>query len=568
LRLPKYHIHEAHVERELLRLKKAMDVSVNQIAFLRNQLSTSGLPHHTILEAHEMMLRDPSLQGDVATLITQDLLNAEWAVKRVITQLKSIFDNIVDPYFKERGSDIDFVGDRILRNLTGQQKDLDQMQGLHPHAIIVAHDLSPVDTALLAQHHIAAFVTEVGGKTSHTSIIARSLEVPAVVGVAGLLDAVGTGELLIVDGMEGSVVLRPQKTHIERSERRSERYRKAHEDVFAARALPACTLDNVGVVVAGNIELPHEVAGVFNRGGEEIGLYRTEFMFTQRSDIPTEDEHFEIYCKVFEEAQGRAVTFRTFDLGGDKHMGLHPSTPEPNPALGLRAVRYCLQHPDLFENQLAGLLRASMHGNMRILIPMVSGLDELLEVKKRIEKVKKRLDAEHKPYQNNIPLGVMIEIPSAVLAASYLAQECDFFAIGTNDLIQYLLAIDRTNERVAYLYHPLHPAVLKTLSMVLHAAQEAGIPVSVCGEMAGDTEYTPILIGMGFRCLSMNAGSVPKVKRLIRELQHHTCVELFEKAMLCKTASEVESLVHGFMTTTPSLITSLTNNDPSFDILC
>jgi phosphotransferase system enzyme I (PtsI) len=557
LRLPKHHIHETHTERELLRLKKALDLSVHQMVSLRTQFSHKGMAHHTILEAHEMMLRDQTLYDSAVALIASDRINAEWAVSRVIAQLKSVFDNLIDPYFKERGSDIDFVGERILRNLTGQHRDLDQLEGLHPHAVIVAHDLSPVDTALLAEHHISAFVTEVGGKTSHTSIIARSLEVPAVVGVKGLLDAVGTGELLVVDGLEGSVVLRPQQSHVERGQRRLEKYRKANEDLFQARALPACTLDDALVTVTGNIELPHEVSAVFNKGGEGIGLYRTEFMFVNRHTAPTEEEHYNTYCDVFKASKNAPVTIRTFDLGGDKNMGTQPVSDEPNPALGLRAVRYCLQHRDIFEPQLAGLLRAAVHGNVRILIPMVSGLDELLEVKRIIDAVKIRLTQEGKPYNPNVPIGVMIEIPSAVMSADCLAQHCDFFAIGTNDLIQYLLAIDRTNEQVAYLYHPLQPAVLRTLDLVVKAASRANIPVSVCGEMAGDVEYTAMLIGMGFRHLSMNTGSVPKVKRLIRELRLTECEELFKNALECHTATQVEALVHAFMAAKNSLVSAL-----------
>jgi phosphoenolpyruvate-protein phosphotransferase (PTS system enzyme I) len=548
VRVPRYHVEPDQVEYEINRLKAAIAKSVQQLEAIRGRFRGEGVDHQAILEAHEMMLGDQALLAEAEQLIRDELRNAEWAVNKVIGRLRSMFDRVSDAYFKDRRGDIDFVGDRIVRNLVGQVADVADIGRLDEGTVVVAHDLSPVDTALLSRHRVTAFVTEVGGKTSHTSIIARSQGVPAVVGVHGIFEAAGSGDSVLVDGLDGSVIVRPAPPQIERGRKRLARYQRINLDLLEARALPARTLDGIDYTIAGNIELPTEVPHVLDRGGEAIGLYRTEFMFIGRSEPPGEEDHYRTYCQIFDEiGTDREVTVRTLDLGGDKNFSGAYHDPEPNPALGLRAIRYCLQNPDTFRSQIAGLLRAGTRGKLRIMLPMISVIDELRRAREIIAQVSERLSAEGKEHRKDIPIGIMIEVPSAVLTADHLAREADFFAVGTNDLIQYLLAIDRTNDRVAYLYHPLHPAMLRTLDRITKAAKAQGIPVSVCGEMAGEPEHTPILVGFGMAQLSMNAGSIPQVKRLVRELAREDCEQLLVEALECTTALEVEELVRRFL---------------------
>ncbi len=547
VRVPRYHIQPDQVEYEISRLDKAVDKSVEQLEGIRGRFVGGGVDHHAILEAHEMMLKDRAMFDEASGLVRSELINAEWAVSRVLARIRGLFDRVTDAYFRERRGDIDFVGERLLRNLVGQTADIADLSHLEDGTIVVAHDLSPVDTALLSRHRVTAFVTEVGGKTSHTSIIARSLEVPAVVGVHGIVEAAGSGDLMVVDGVDGVIVLRPTRSQLEHGRERSEQYRVMNLDLLEAKSLPARTVDGQDITVAGNIELPSEVATVLARGGQAIGLYRTEFIFLGRTDAPGEEDHYRTYALVFDEMEDRQVTIRTLDLGGEKIFNPKGHEPEPNPALGLRAIRYCFEHPDMFEAQIAGLLRAATKGNLRILLPMISGVGELRMAKEIIAGVERRLEREGKEYKKDVPIGIMVEVPSAAVAADLLAKECDFFAVGTNDLMQYLLAVDRTNERVDYLYHPLHPAMLRTLNMVTSSARKAGIPVSVCGEMAGDTEHVPILVGLGFTQLSCNAAAIPKVKRTIRELRRADCEALVASALECGTHQEVDELVRDFL---------------------
>lgn len=547
VRFPRVHIQADQAAYEVERLVRAIELSVSQLQSIRDRVGGGGVDHLSIIEAHEMMLRDKDLIDEATSLIRNELINAEWAVSRVVTRLRDIFERVSDAYFRERQGDIDFMGQRILRNLAGKLTEVTEEATVDSGTVIVAHDLSPIDTALLARQRITALVTEVGGKTSHTSIIARSLDVPAVVGVRGITDAAGSGDLIVVDGIDGSVWVRPTRAQVDRGRRRAEKFRLLNLELLEAKALPARTLDGHDIIIAGNIELPNEVSTVLGRGGEEIGLYRTEFMFLGRSTPPGEEDHYRTYCRIFDEVGDRKVTIRTLDLGGDKLFGAAATSPEPNPALGLRAIRYCLRHRDVFEAQLAGLLRAATKGNLRIMLPMISGVGELRATKEIIESVKDRLTREGKEFRSDVPLGIMVEVPSAAMTADHLAREADFFAIGTNDLLQYLLAIDRTNDQVDYLYHPLHPAVLRTLRLITLAAEEAQIPVSVCGEMAGDADYAAILVGLGVEQLSMNASAIPKVKRMVRELSHHDCVSLVAEAVACESHDEVAALVRAFV---------------------
>ncbi len=547
VRVPRFHLEPEQLDGEVERLRSAIEASVAQLEAIRARCVDDGLEHQNILQAHTMMVQDRSMREEMEGLIRGENLNAEWAVNRVIARIRGIFDQLTDAYLKERRGDIDFTGERIIRNLVGQHADISDMAALGDDAIVVARDLSPVDTALLTRHTVLAFVTEMGGKTSHTSIIARSLEVPAVVGAKGIFDAAGSQDVIVVDGLDGTVMLRPSRTQLDRGRRRAQNFQRSTTELLQAKGLPARTKDDRHVQVAGNIELPSEVPSVLGRGGEAIGLYRTEYMFLGRREVPTEEEHYLTYRRVFEHMGDRPVTVRTLDLGGDKLMGPLHFDNEANPALGLRAIRYCLEHRDIFEAQIAGLLRAGLHGNLRIMLPMISGLEEFAAAKEVISAVAARLEQQGVPYRKDVPVGMMVEVPSAAMCAQALAQEADFFSIGTNDLMQYLLAIDRTNERVAHLYRPLHPAVLKVLKLTVDAAKEANIVVSVCGEMAGDSDFTPILLGLGVSVLSMNMGSIPKIKRLVRELHQSECEALVAQALQCTQVRETEAMVRHFM---------------------
>ncbi|OGQ78827.1 MAG: phosphoenolpyruvate--protein phosphotransferase [Deltaproteobacteria bacterium RIFOXYA12_FULL_58_15] len=561
VRVRRYHVRPDQIDYEIDRLQTAINKSVEQLESIRGNFVGDGHDHQSILEAHGMMLRDHALFAEATDLIRNDLLNAEWAIRRVISRLRALFDKVSDSYFKERRGDIDFVGDRILRNLVGQVADIADIDMLDDGTVVVAHDLSPVDAALLSRQRVTAFVTEIGGKTSHTSIVARSLEVPAVVGVKGILDSAGSGDGIVVDGLDGTVMLRPSRAQLDRGRIRSDLYHQASLEMLEAKALPARTLDGYDVTVAGNIELPTEITNVLNRGGEAIGLYRTEFLFLGRSIPPGEEDHYRTYCHLFDEVGGRQVTVRTLDLGGEKIFGPMVAELEPNPALGLRAIRYCLRNPEVFEAQISGLLRAAVHGNLRIMLPMISCITEFRQALAFIDEVKEKLQRDGREFDHDVPVGIMIEVPSAVMTADILAREAAFFSIGTNDLLQYLLAIDRTNERVNYLYNPLQPAVLRTLRMITEAAANAKIPVSVCGEMAGQVTHVPIFLALGIQQLSMNAGSIPRLKRMVRELRRDECQALLLDALQCETFTEVGDMVRQFVHAKTSFTSSMLRQD-------
>lgn len=547
VRPPHYHIEPDQIDYETDRLETAVKVSVEQLEAIRSRFVDGGLDHQSILEAHEMMLRDQAMLDEANQLIRNEYLNAEWAVDKVLTRLRALFEQVSEPYLRERRSDIDFVGERLLRNLSGRNIDLSNLGPIQSGTIVVAHDLSPADTAQLSRQRITGFVTEIGARTSHTSIVARSLGVPAVVGVRDIFEKIGSGDVVLVDGFAGQVIVRPNEEQRERARSKHSQYERVRLDLLEAQALPAETLDGRRIRMGGNIEMPHEVGAVFERGGECIGLYRTEFMYIGRPTLPNEEEHYRTYCQIFEEVGPAEVTIRSVDLGADKLPGGEEALDEPNPALGLRAIRYSLQRPEIFEPQIAGLLRAAVRGNARLMLPMISGVAELLQAKEIIEDVKRRLTRQGKQFARKLPIGIMVEVPSAVVMAESLAEEVDFFSIGTNDLMQYLLAIDRTNNRVAYLYDPLHPAMLRTLKTIIDAAHRSRIDVSVCGEMAGELRYTPILLASGVDQLSMNSASLPPVKRLLRELDSNDCRGLWEHALRCRTHTEVDELVDDFL---------------------
>jgi phosphotransferase system enzyme I (PtsI) len=543
VRAPKRRLAPEEIENELARLRTALEISELQLAEVREKVERApgtqgGAEHTAIIDMHRMMLKDEMLVLEAQRLIREDRVNAEWAVKRATRKIKSAFHEQADEYFKERRADVDYVGERVIKNLLGQAPDVEEPPP--EGAIIVAHDLSPADTALLLhERKVAAFVTDTGAKTSHTAIVARALEVPAVVGVGRITSLAGRGDWIAVDGSRGVVVINPTPGERVEYEVARERFLEAEQVLLRTRDLPARTLDDVTVRLAGNIEFVEEVPSLVAHGGEGVGLYRTEFLFMGRPELPGEGEQYETYRRVLEALAPKPVTIRTFDLGGEK-LPAGMRVPAENPALGLRAIRYCLRQPEMFRVQLRALLRASVHGNLRIMFPMISGVAELRAAKRLLAEVREELRREGARMREEIPLGIMIELPSAALIADRLAEESDFFSIGTNDLIQYAIGIDRQNKDVAYLYKPLHLSVLRMLKLICDAAQVKGIPVSMCGEMAGDAMNALVLIGMGVSELSMNGPAIPFVKRVVRAARAADGRALVERILSLTTADDIE----------------------------
>lgn len=543
VRTPKLRLAETEVEPELMRMKTAVALSDSQLADLKEQISQGdGHDHALILEAHRLMLHDPMLLEEVNKLISRDRINAEWAVRRVARKLKHMFDNIPDEYFRERRSDVDYVADRVVRNLMGQVVDVDVE--VPQNAIVVAHDLSPADAAMMVRSgRVAGFVTDLGGQTSHTAIVARARETPAVLGAGRASEQVNPGDLLAIDGTRGLVLINPSEDQLALFRETMRRHLASEALALQTRDLPAVSQDGYRIRLNGNMEFVEEIPSLLAHGAEGIGLYRTEFLFLDRETPPTEEEHYNCYRSVLEQMGGRSVTIRTLDLGGDKVPGNRKHEREPNPAMGLRAIRYCLANRELFRVQLRALLRASAHGNLRIMFPLISGISELREARSELEACRSELGRAGVPIGPRVPVGIMVETPSAAWIADRLVREADFFSIGTNDLIQYSLAIDRQNRDVAYLYKPLHLAILRSLQNIVSAAKSAGIPVSMCGEMAGDPVYAMVLLALGFDELSMTAGQIPTVKRILRETTRAEAMELLETAMSLTTAEEIERYV-------------------------
>jgi phosphotransferase system enzyme I (PtsI) len=424
---------------------------------------------------------------------------------------------------------------------------MDEEVELPKDSVVVAHDVSPADAAMLVRTgKVAAFVTDMGGHTSHTAIVARAREVPAVVGAGRASETVRSGDLLAVDGTRGLVLINPTDAQLELFQETIRRHQASEVTALATAELQAITTDGHRMKLNGNMEFPEEIPSLLAHGAEGIGLYRTEFLFLNRSEPPTEEEHYKCYREVLEAMGGRPVTIRTLDLGGDKVPGKKPDR-EANPAMGLRAIRYCLHHREMFRVQLRALLRASAHGNLRVMFPLISGLSELREARSELEACKSELGRAGVPVGKRFPVGIMVETPSAAWIADRLAQEADFFSVGTNDLIQYSLAIDRQNRDVAYLYKPLHLAVLRSLENIVTAAKAANIPVAMCGEMAGDPTYTLVLVALGFEELSMTAGQVAAVKSVVRRTSRTEAKTLLERAMEFSTAEEIERYVYAEM---------------------
>ena len=541
--LYQYLISEEQVSREVKRFKKALSSTRKQILSLKKKMPEQIKEHAFILDTQLMIMDDAKISESTVDTIVTEKMNAEWALKESVLEIRRLFEQMDNGYIQERIHDVEYVAERILRNLSGKEQE--SLSEINERVIIVAHDLSPADTSEMNTGRVMGFVTDVGGPTSHTAIMAQALEIPAVVGLESVTQRVRDGMLIVVDGHTGEIVLEPDDDLIifyQEKQLALEKYRTSIERISY---LPAETVDGHTIAVQANLELLEEVVPARDHGAEGIGLYRTEFLYlrSQGKGLPTERELYEDYSELAEIVAPDPVTIRTLDLGGDKFSSDLTLAGEMNPALGLRAIRYCLKEPKIFKRQLRAILRASAHGSIRLLFPMVSGLREILETKKILREVKQDLNKKRIKYARNIEVGIMIEIPSAVTMADSLAKHVDFFSIGTNDLIQYALAIDRVNEHVAYMYQPFHPAILRMIQQVVTAAKSAGIKVALCGEMAGDPFCTIILVGIGLDELSMNAQSIPIIKRIIRAISMKEAQADLEHIMQLETAEDVREYI-------------------------
>lgn len=532
-------ILEEEVSAELRRFKEALEKTRHEIIKIKEKISREiGSEHGDIFSAHLLVLEDSMLVDEVITRIKKERLGVEYIFQDVLRKYIKAFSKIDDEYLRERISDINDVGRRIMKNLLGtKQASLCELKN---PVIVIAYDLSPSDTACMHKQTVTAFATDIGGRTSHTAIMAKSLEIPAVVGLEEITSVIKNGDLIIVDGHKGIVILHPSQDTIRSYELEKKGFEEYERSLLGLRDLPAQTVDGQKVAIVANIELPEEVPSVIYHGAQGIGLYRTEYFYMNRADIPREDEQFEAYKAVAQKMAPYSVTIRTLDLGGDKFLS-HLEVPyEMNPFLGWRAIRFCLARPDIFKAQLRAIVRASAYGKLKVMYPMISGLEELVQANTLLEEVQKELKKENVPFDEEMEVGAMIEVPSAALTSDILAKEVDFFSIGTNDLIQYSLAVDRVNEKIAYLYEPAHPAVLRLIKTVIENGHNAGIWVGMCGEMAGDIVMTIVLLGLGLDEFSTSPIAIPEIKRIIRSVTLRQAKEIAQGAASLSTGKEVE----------------------------
>jgi phosphoenolpyruvate-protein phosphotransferase (PTS system enzyme I) len=535
----RYRIAPSQVPDEIGRFETALIQTRMQILEMQQRIAESiGAKDAAIFDAHLLVVEDRTLIDEVLRKLETDLCNVEWVFQEVATRYAETLNKIDDPYLRERALDIQDVTKRVIRNLQGKAPKT--FLALSEQHILVAHNLTPSDTASINRANVLGVATDLGSRTSHAAILARSLNIPAVVGLHDITTKLETGQHVLVDGSDGLLIVDPAPETIAHYAEIESRRAKVTARLKELRTTRSTTRDGRHIVLSANIELPEDVGAVAANGAEGIGLYRTEFLYLNRSTLPTEQEQFETYRKVAERVRPDPLIIRTFDLGGDK---LAPGTvdiaDELNPFLGWRAIRLCLENVDIFKTQLRAILRASAAGNIKIMFPMISGLDELRRAKAVLAECREELLRSGVPLAEKIDVGAMIEIPSAAICADVLAPEVDFFSIGTNDLIQYALAVDRVNEKLAHLYEPTHPAVLRLLKMIAEAAHANNIWVGVCGEMAGDVALVPLLLGLGMDELSAGATLVPRIKRAVQSLTIPECRELVAETLKLNTASEI-----------------------------
>ena len=505
-------VTDVAVEKEAL--QKSLDASRAQLEKIKEKAAAEmGEEKAAVFEAHITLLDDPEFTGAMAMEIESNSINSMKAVDNVTNMFVSIFESMEDAYMRERAADIKDVSKRIIANLAG--KSADAFAITEANTVVVAHDLTPSDTAQLDRSKVVGFITNIGGRTSHAAIMARTLEIPAVLGLGDITSAVKTGDKIIVDGITGDVIINPSEDVIAEYEAKKEKFKEEQEELKKLIDVKTTTKSGKRVEVCGNIGQPEDVLGVIANGGDGVGLFRTEFLYMDRDNAPTEEEQYESYKFVLEKMEGKQVVIRTLDIGGDKTLPYLPLPEEMNPFLGYRAIRLCLDRKEIFKVQLRALLRASVYGNLCVMFPMISGLEEFQNAKAVVEECKAELRAEGKEYSDSIQWGIMVEIPAAAVYADELAKHVDFFSIGTNDLIQYTLAADRMSEKVSYLYNPMHPAVLRLIKMTIDGAHKHGKWVGMCGEMAGDEAAIPTLVEYGLDEFSMSATSILNAKKII-----------------------------------------------------
>lgn len=532
---------------EIDRLKSALNEASKELEIIRSKAAESlGEKEAQVFDAHLMVLSDPELIGSIESSIVDNKINAESGLKEVTDMFIGMFEGMEDnPYMQERAADIKDVTKRVLSHLLGVKLPNPSM--IDEEVIVVAHDLTPSDTAQLNRQFVKAFVTDIGGRTSHSAIMARSLEIPAIVGTKEITSFVKEGDLIIIDGLEGDVIVHPESTDVATYETKAKAFADQKAEWDKLKDEPTITADGKHIELAANIGTPKDLVGVKSNGGEAVGLYRTEFLYMDSPDFPTEEAQFEAYKEVLEGMEGKAVVVRTMDIGGDKELPYLTLPHEMNPFLGYRAIRICLAQPDMFRTQLRALLRASVFGQLRIMFPMIATLQEFRQAKGMLMEEKAKLVSEGVDVSNDIEVGIMIEIPAAAVIADKFAKEVDFFSIGTNDLIQYTMAADRMNERVSYLYQPYNPSILRLIKNVIDASHKEGKWTGMCGEMAGDQTAVPLLVGLGLDEFSMSASSILKTRSLMKRLDTKQMAELADKAINdCDTADEVVTLVEAY----------------------
>jgi phosphotransferase system enzyme I (PtsI) len=532
-----------NIDDELEKLQSSVEDSKFQLEEIKAETEKKlGMDAAAIFEAHIMILEDQEFILQIRNKVIEEKVCASYAANEAIKAYASIFEAMEDEYLKERAADIRDIGTRLLKNLMGIE--IINLSNLSEESILVAPDLTPSDIATMNVEKVLGIITEIGGSTSHTAIMARTLGIPAIVGLNSIVKEVNNGDVIAFDGEEGIVYINPDNQTVEVYHSKEREYKLRRNELFILKNQPTISKDNRRVELACNIGVPKDVEAVLENGGEGIGLYRTEFLYMNRNSMPSEDEQYEAYKDVLEKMEGRPVIIRTLDIGGDKELSYLNLPKEMNPFLGYRAIRICLDQPKIFKTQLKALLRASVYGNLKLMYPMISSVEEVRAANDILNQVKRELDDEFIPYSKEIEVGIMIEIPAAAVIGDLLIKEVDFFSLGTNDLIQYSIAVDRTNEKISYLYEPFHPAILRLIKMVIDFAHKDGKWVGMCGEMAGDLRIIPVLLGLGLDEFSMSAGSILPARKLIAELSYYDMKQIAEKALMLPTAGDIKNILN------------------------